>query len=357
MLVKGNKLPLRQIALYGFLPSFLKKALYRRKGYVLPGSVKLGLGSVIVGDDVKLGDEVSIGAFTSVVGRKIDIGPRVHIGMLTFISVSDFAVGEGTRINNQVVIGGMASPRSSFRMGTNGILMEWSFVNTTEPVTVGDNVGIGGHCLFFTHGMWPNAFEGYPYKFGPIHLEDDVWLAWRVTVLPGVTIGRGTIVSSDACVTGSLPEGALTGGVPARVIREGFSYKKEMDHEARTGLLKELLEEYADWLRFHGYTVTEDAADGERRMEFAKDGATHRLVIWTSPQADYGVPERAGDLAVVSVGRINDALRAKLGAKGVAWLDLERCERSKTTNELADETEEFLRRRGMRMIKYGPWKD
>lgn len=353
MLVKGNKLPLREIALYGFLPAWLKKAIYRRRGYSIPASVKLGPGSVIVGSKVTLGEEVRIGPLSFIVGREIDIGPRVHIGMLSFISVYDFAVGEGTRINNQVVIGGMATPRSSFRMGKNGILMEWSFVNTTEPVTIGDNVGIGGHCLFFTHGMWPNAFEGYPFKYGPIHIEDDVWLAWRVSVLPGVTIGRGTIVSSDACVTGSLPEGALTGGVPARVIREGFTYKKAMDDDARAQLLAGLLAEFAEWLRFHGFEVESEGANGDGRLVIARGGVKRTLVVWSGPDRARAIPAVAGETALVSTGEIDDKVRAELAARGIPWLDVSKAERSRHTNDLADETEEFLRRRGLRTIKYG----
>ena len=54
-------------------------------------------------------------------------------------------------------------------------------------------------------------------------IEDHVWLASRVTVLPGVHIGRGAVVASGAVVTKDVPPLAIVGGVPAKVI----GYRKE----------------------------------------------------------------------------------------------------------------------------------
>lgn len=52
-----------------------------------------------------------------------------------------------------------------------------------------------------------------------IVLEDDVWLGLGCIVLPGVTIGRGTIVAAGSVVSRDLPSFAICGGVPAKVIK------------------------------------------------------------------------------------------------------------------------------------------
>lgn len=48
---------------------------------------------------------------------------------------------------------------------------------------------------------------------------DDVWIGARVIILPGVTIGKGSIIGAGAVVTKDVPEYAVMGGVPARVIK------------------------------------------------------------------------------------------------------------------------------------------
>lgn len=52
-----------------------------------------------------------------------------------------------------------------------------------------------------------------------IVIEDDVWIAHRVVVLPGVTLGKGCIVGACSVVTRSVPPGMMAAGNPARVIR------------------------------------------------------------------------------------------------------------------------------------------
>ena len=54
-------------------------------------------------------------------------------------------------------------------------------------------------------------------------IEDYVWLASRVTVLPGVHIGRGAVVASGAVVTKDVPPLAIVAGIPAKII----GYRKE----------------------------------------------------------------------------------------------------------------------------------
>lgn len=53
----------------------------------------------------------------------------------------------------------------------------------------------------------------------PVRIGDDVWLGANVVVLPGVTVGRGAIIAAGSVVTKDVPEYALMGGVPAKLIR------------------------------------------------------------------------------------------------------------------------------------------
>ncbi|GAB4461186.1 MAG: hypothetical protein OHK0029_26110 [Armatimonadaceae bacterium] len=58
-----------------------------------------------------------------------------------------------------------------------------------------------------------------PGKVEPVIIEDNVWIASRVTILKGVHIGTGAVVAAGAVVTKNVPARTLVAGVPAKVIR------------------------------------------------------------------------------------------------------------------------------------------
>jgi len=53
-----------------------------------------------------------------------------------------------------------------------------------------------------------------------ITVEDDCWIGYRAILLPGVRVGRGSIVGAGSVVTHDLPPMVVAAGVPARVLRE-----------------------------------------------------------------------------------------------------------------------------------------
>jgi maltose O-acetyltransferase len=89
-------------------------------------------------------------------------------------------------------------------------------------IELGKNVGIGmGSMLLTTHHEMggPEARVG-PWHGKPIRIHDGCWLAARVVVLPGVTIGSGCVIAAGAVVTGDCEPNGLYAGVPARRVRD-----------------------------------------------------------------------------------------------------------------------------------------
>ena len=58
-----------------------------------------------------------------------------------------------------------------------------------------------------------------PDQVRPVVIGDNVWLAMDVIVLPGTTIGEGSVIAAGAVVSGDIPPYTLAGGIPARPIR------------------------------------------------------------------------------------------------------------------------------------------
>lgn len=65
----------------------------------------------------------------------------------------------------------------------------------------------------------------------PVIIEDDVWCGANVTILKGVTIGRGSIVAAGAVVTKSCQPYSIIGGVPAKLLKMRFSPEEIKQHE------------------------------------------------------------------------------------------------------------------------------
>ena len=63
-------------------------------------------------------------------------------------------------------------------------------------------------------------------------IEDGCWIGANVTILKGVTIGRGSVVAAGAVVTRSCPPYSIVGGVPARVIKPRFTAEEIEEHES-----------------------------------------------------------------------------------------------------------------------------
>ena len=84
-------------------------------------------------------------------------------------------------------------------------------------LTIGNNVDIAQETNIWTLEHDVNS-DTHADTGGDVVIEDYAWIASRVTILPGVRIGRGAVVATGAVVTKDVEPMAIVGGVPAKVI-------------------------------------------------------------------------------------------------------------------------------------------
>lgn len=116
--------------------------------------------------------------------------------------------------------------------GTSFALMVMPDVMFPEKITVGKNTVIGYNTTILAH-----EYLIKEYRLGDVYIGDQVMIGANTTILPGVVIGDGAIVSAGTLVHKDVPAGSFVGGNPMRMIytkeelakrwKDDFIYGKE----------------------------------------------------------------------------------------------------------------------------------
>lgn len=93
---------------------------------------------------------------------------------------------------------------------------------SSEPylIEIGNNVQITRDVTIHTHGGGHVARMKYPNfdTFGKVVIKDWAYIGAYSQIMPGVTIGKGSLVAAGSIVTKSIPDGVVVAGNPARFI-------------------------------------------------------------------------------------------------------------------------------------------
>jgi len=171
------------------------------KGYISPKTI-ICHDSVKFGNNVYVDDGVLL--YQDRDGGPIMLGDSVHLLRESYFQTGaggSITIGSGTHIQ----------PRCQFSA-------------YLSPITIGNGVEIAPYCAFYpySHGLSGDTspVREMPLKSkGGIVIGDGVWLGVGAIVLDGVSIGKGAVVGAGSVVTRDVPEGAIVGGSPARILK------------------------------------------------------------------------------------------------------------------------------------------
>jgi acetyltransferase-like isoleucine patch superfamily enzyme len=125
-------------------------------------------------------------------------------------------------------------PRVKFEIGRNATLRmgRWSWIGHDSKIRVHEgyqHVSIGRECIIADRVMLIDFDHGVVEVERPIRLQgiykrdvrvgSNVWMGYGSCILRGASVGHNSIVGTNAVVTKDVPENAVVGGVPARVLR------------------------------------------------------------------------------------------------------------------------------------------
>lgn len=148
-----------------------------------------------------------------VMGEKyFKIGDYTLFGKYAVLTAWDSFNGKS--FHPQVVIGSYCNFGDYLHLTCVNHISVGNGVLTGKWVTITDNSH--GTSLEISDGMPP--CERDLYSKGKVVIEDNVWIGDKATILPGVTIGRNSIVGANSVVTKPVPPNSVVAGNPARII-------------------------------------------------------------------------------------------------------------------------------------------
>lgn len=191
-------------------------------------------------EDVECGNDCFIAPSAAILGGAgggLRLGPHGYVAAHAYVTDS-VELGDHCSINPFATLRGPIKGGSGVRIGAYACLTGFNhgFSDVTKPV-------------------WQQ-----PHTSKGIVLGDDVWIGSHVTVLDGVKVGSHCILAAGAVVTKDVPDYAIVGGNPARVIRQrklpvspgSLESKLERFGQRVGDELQELLESYRSKSRSHG---------------------------------------------------------------------------------------------------------
>lgn len=147
--------------------------------------------------------------FTSGVGLRIEaLGENAHEPCIF--------IGSDVQVNDYVHI----AASCSVRIGNNVLIASKVFVSDHSHGRYSGNE---------PHDAPDTAPSVRHLSASPVCIEDNVWIGEFVSILPGVTIGRGSIIGSMSVVTKDIPPGCIAIGSPARIIKRYNYHSKRWE--------------------------------------------------------------------------------------------------------------------------------
>lgn len=108
-------------------------------------------------------------------------------------------------------------------IGKHVFINQGVIITAAAPISIGDDVLIGPYCVINSgnhrFSVRSELIRNQGHELSPIKIGNDCWLGAGAVVLPGVTMGSGSVAAAGAVVTKDVGDGMLVAGIPARPVR------------------------------------------------------------------------------------------------------------------------------------------
>lgn len=140
--------------------------------------------------------------------------PSHHIRRF-FYRLAGMTIRDGSTLH----VGARFYNPANIVIGKDTIIGEFAVLDGREKLVIGDHVDIASEVMIYNsqHDIHSDDFHAISEC---VVIDDYVFIGPRAIILPGVTLGKGSVVGAGAVVTKSVEPYAIVGGIPAKVIGE-----------------------------------------------------------------------------------------------------------------------------------------
>jgi len=107
----------------------------------------------------------------------------------------------------------MVQNKEGLKLGKKTDIGAFTYINALHGVEIGDNVQIGSHCSIYSISTIDN-------KKGSVVIKENACIGSHSIIMPGVVIGKNSVVGAFSFVNKDIPDNVIAVGVPAKVIKE-----------------------------------------------------------------------------------------------------------------------------------------
>jgi len=154
--------------------------------------------------------------------ERIYFGNNVSFGPGSFIIAMSHYPTDGMRpsglelstqkFNSKIIIGNNVTSTADLQIAAQ------SEIVIEDDVMFASNIHINDGMHGFENANIPYRYQPI-FKISPILIKKGAWIGQNVVIMPGVTIGKLSIIGSNSIVTESIPDQCIAFGNPAKIIK------------------------------------------------------------------------------------------------------------------------------------------
>lgn len=200
-----------------FFSQFIIKFKFRMKKNYLARNC-------IISNDLILKGNNKIG-FMTMIGKNVKLEENSKVG--DFANITNIQIGRNSIVDSKVVCTGYGKGQI--------IIGEESYIGISNVLDFSNNIKIGNHVHIagpstgvWTHTSYNVCLKGLPVDYKdeefhptlPITIGNNVYIGGNCTIYPGVTIYHHSVVAPNSAVTKDVAPYTMVGGVPAKIIKK-----------------------------------------------------------------------------------------------------------------------------------------